>query len=129
MAGWLKRMMRCAPAEPPAAPLRGARAVRRMKSFAADTGYVYEYYYEGMRDVAGGEEYVFAASADRREYKPLSVFVAADRRGLRAVERYAVAKLALFEALNEREDTARMADPVQVLAADVERFLAQLGFE
>jgi hypothetical protein len=128
MAGWLKRMLRCAPAEP-AALLRGAREVRRLKNYAADTGYIYEYYYDGMRDVAGGEEYVFAVSADRRAYKPLSVFVAADRRALRAVERYAVAKLALFEALNEREDPARMADPVRVGEADVERLLEQIGFE
>ena len=51
-------------------PLTGAPAVRRLKSYSAQSGYVYQYFYEGQRPFrSGGEsgvEFVFTLSADRK---------------------------------------------------------------
>src|SRR5262245_516355 len=44
------------------APLTGVPAVRRMKTYSAQSGYVYQYYYEGRRDLSSsdpGVEFVF----------------------------------------------------------------------
>src|SRR4249920_1778924 len=93
------------------APLTGAPAVRRQKTYSAESGYVYQYFYEGqrsaVRDGAGGTQYVFNVSADRKSSLPVSVFVSdaaleswqiQHARPLLSNERYAVAKLALFQA-------------------------------
>ncbi len=58
-------------------PLRGAPAVRRQKAYSAQSGYVYQYYYQGQRPSSPepGTEYVFDVSSDRRTSRPVSVFV------------------------------------------------------
>lgn len=56
------------PSPPP--PLLGRPKVRREKSYSADSGYVYQYFHEGYREMklAGelGAEYVFDVSSDRK---------------------------------------------------------------
>src|SRR4029077_7729635 len=92
-------------------PLTGAPAVRRMKSYSAQSGYVYQYFYEGQRPFrSGGEsgiEYVFTVSAHRKTFHPVSVLVGEaalagweQTRGhpLSSTERYAISKMALFQA-------------------------------
>jgi len=124
------------------APLSGAPSVRRQKSYSAQSGYVYQYFYEGLRAAARegeqGCEYVFDVTADRRKSFPVSVFVGAagvagweerHRRRLTASERYAIAKMALFQAFDERENPAAMQDEVRVRAADIEAILETLGVE
>jgi hypothetical protein len=121
------------------APLTGAPAVRRQKTHSAESGYVYQYFYEGQRaaarDGAAGTQYVFNVSADRKSSFPVSVFVSDSAlaewqtehaRPLSSTERYAVAKLALFQAFDQRETTSAMSEEVRVLAADVASFLATL---
>src|SRR5215471_7559985 len=96
-------------------PLTGAPAVRRLKSYSAQSGYVYQYFYEGQRPFrSGGEsgiEYVFTVSADRKTYHPVSVMVMeaalaaweqTHERALSSTERYAIGKMALFQAFDER---------------------------
>ena len=120
-------------------PLTGAPAVRRQKTHSAESGYVYQYFYEGQRaakrDRAPGTQYVFNVSADRKSSFPVSVFVsdsAFDQwqkehgRELSSTERYAVAKLALFQAFDQRESPAAMSEEVVVQASDVAAFLATL---
>src|SRR5213079_2313732 len=93
------------------APLTGAPKVRRQKTYSAESGYVYQYFYEGQRaakrDGAEGTEYVFNMSADRKSSSPVSVFLSEQaletwqkehERELVSTERYPVAKLALFQA-------------------------------
>ena len=124
------------------ASLTGAPAVRRQKTYSAQSGYVYQYFYEGQRPAVfekeQGREYVFDVTADRRAPFPASVFVgeaavetweSEHRRSLSATERYAIAKLALFQAFDERPDPARMKDPVRVRSADIEAILETLGIE
>src|SRR6266446_1844022 len=121
------------------APLTGAPTVRRQKTHSAQSGYVYQYFYEGQRlakrDGAPGTQYVFNVSADRKSSFLVSVFIGDDAvekweqehsRQLGSTERYAVAKLALFQAFDEREAPAAMAEEVRVQAPDVESILGAL---
>ena len=122
------------------APLTGAPAVRRMKTYSAGTGYVYQYFYEGQREFrAGGEqgaEYVFQISADRKKWEDASVLVADSAvrawqdqhtRELSSTERYAIAKMALFHAFDERPTPAEMSGEIRVRAADVDEIVESLG--
>ena len=123
-------------------PLTGAPVVRRQKTYSAQSGYVYQYYYEGQRpaerDHEHGVEYVFDSSADRKTSFPVSVFVSEvavsawqQRHGhdLTSSERYAIAKMALFQAFDERETPAQMKKEVRVRPADVEAILETLGVD
>jgi len=74
-------------------------------------------------------------SADRKSSFPVSVFVAdaalgrwerEHARELSFTERYAVAKLALFQAFDRRDGPAAMTEEVGVGADDVDSFLATL---
>lgn len=98
--------------DPP--PLRGRPAIRREKAYAADSGYVYQYTYEGYRearrDAAEGREFVFDCTSDRASRFRISVFAPADSfaawesdagRDLSDVERYAIIKMRLFEIFDE----------------------------
>jgi hypothetical protein len=120
-------------------PLSGAPVVRRQKTHSAESGYVYQYFYEGQRaakrDGAAGTQYVFNVSADRKSSFPVSVFISdkalaewqADHgRQLGSTERYAIAKLALFQAFDQRESPAAMSEEICVSDADVAAFLATL---
>jgi hypothetical protein len=122
------------------APLSGAPTVRRMKTYSAQSGYVYQYFYEGHRDYrAGGEdgvEFVFTVSSDRKASYETSVLVSnpairaweqGHGRELSLTERYAVAKIALFQAFDERPDPAQLRDEVRVRNADVEGIVETLG--
>ena len=121
-------------------PLTGAPNVRRMKTYSAQSGYVYQYFYEGHRPYLAGEEsgtqFVFSLSADRKTWRPLEVTLpdgalvawqTAHGRGLSSTECYAVAKLALFQALDERPAPGDMKHPVRVRPADVEAITETLG--
>ena len=111
--------------------------MRREKNYSAQTGYVYRYVYEGHRPHSGdGIQFVFGISADRRNWTPLSVVLGpaaldaweqAHARRLTSTERYAIAKMALFQAFDERPSPALMKDPVHVRAVDIETIVETLG--
>jgi len=122
------------------APLTGAPAIRRMKTYSAQSGYVYQYFYEGQREShAGAEhgvEYVFQISADRKNWENATVLVAEaavsawqeeHSRQLSSTERYAIAKMALFHAFDERPTPAGMKGEIRVRTADVEEIVESLG--
>jgi hypothetical protein len=50
-------------------------------------------------------------------------------RALSATERYAIAKMALFQAFDERAAPPLMREPVRVRAADMAGILDTLGIE
>jgi len=121
------------------APLTGAPAVRREKTHSAESGYVYQYFYEGQRPAKRqgepGTQYVFHVSADRKTSFSVSVLIAASAldpwqrehgRQLGSTERYAIAKLALFQTFDRRETPAAMSEEVLVNSEDVAAFLATL---
>ena len=135
MIKWLSKKRRSKPS-----PLTGAPGNRRQKTYSSQTGYIYEYYYEGYssrdRDGDAGTEYIFNVSANRSTPIPVSVFLSSeavriweDRRGreLNSTECYAVAKLALFQAFDERANPAQIRYEIRVRPADIDVILAKLG--
>jgi hypothetical protein len=125
LLAWLRKLGRRG--QPP--PLAGAPAVRRLKTYSAASGYVYQYFYEGHR----GTEYFFQVSADRRTYFSLAVLLSesaleSSPRELSSTDRYAVAKMALFKAFDERASPDEMRQPVRVRPEDVAAIAEQLGF-
>jgi len=97
-------------------PMTRPDAVRRVKSYSATNGYVYQYYfYEVSRithQAGPAGEFVYAVSADRKTTFPLRIVVLqaaleawaqANGRALTSSEEYAVAKMRLFQAFDEGE--------------------------
>lgn len=93
---------------------RGPGAQRRLKSYSAQSGYVYEYFFVSQADT----EYRFDVSATRKDFHAVVVrinrqkLLQAAQRELSAVEEFAVAKMSLFQAFDEREQPAEMKNPV-----------------
>ncbi len=123
-----------------ALPLTGAPPVRRLKSFSAQSGYVYQYVYKGQRALAAEActEFVFSTCADRKSWHEISVLV--EERAVRAwetrhrvlssTEWYALAKMALFAAFDERATPAALhGAPVRVRELDIDGIAETLGIE
>ncbi len=120
--------------------LSGAPAVHRKKTYSAQSGYVYQYFYEGQRPATPepGTEYVFEVSSDRKTSAQVSVFVSAEAveswqeetgRTLSGTERYAIAKMALFQAFDERESPEAMREAVRLTPGGVHSILANLNID
>ena len=105
----------------------------RLKTYSARSGYVYQYRYQGSRPIQAGPdsgvEFVFSVSGDHKSWHDLGVVVSdgairaweeAHARGMISAERHAIAKMALFQAFDERPAPALMTDRVRVRSADVE---------
>ncbi|SRR5581483_5609053 len=127
---------------PKPVPLSGAPAVRRQKTYSAQSGYVYQYYYEGRRlfrrGNEAGTEYVFSVSADRRQTTAISVLVGDEivaqwererQRELTSTERYAIAKMALFHAFDEGPDPASLGKEVRVAPSELADILTTLDLD
>jgi hypothetical protein len=126
--------------------LRMARpdAVRRVKTYSAADGFVYQYYFfegnRGRRDGRVGGEFTYVVSIDRQSAFPFKIFVhqsaldgwaAQNGRPLSSSEEYAVAKMRLFNAFDEGAVKASpQGEPpreVIVNEANLEELLGQLG--
>ncbi len=127
---------------PPAAPLRGAPAVRRQKTYSAQTGFVYQYFYEGYRSShrgnRAGHDHVFQVTRDRENFFPLTVFLSdavveswqqAHGRALTPTEQYAAVKMSLFEAFDERSDLGPVNATVEIDVAKMESYMATLEID
>ena len=114
-------------------------AARRVKSYSAATGYVYQYFFyelqKSRRGHSSGTEYVYMVSVDRQAAFPLRVFVRADAvekwarisgRPLTGTEEYAIAKMRLFRAFDEVEDLATAKSDLVVDESNLNNLLAQL---
>jgi hypothetical protein len=119
-------------------------AVRRVKSYSAADGHVYQYYFfEGnraQRHGSPGGEFTYVVSPDRRSAFPFKIFVmqsALDAwakqngRALSSSEEYAVAKMRLFQAFDEGSVQApqegQPALEVVVDESNLEELLGKLG--
>jgi hypothetical protein len=131
------RWLRWRRAERPG-PLTGAPDIRRVKTYPAASGYVYEYVFEGRRATREGVEYVFSASAGRAHAFHVSVMVpdaaleawqASHGRELSDAERYGIAKLALRQAFDDREHPGLLHPGVRVAPDDVEAIANILGLD
>lgn len=135
---WLKN--RTNPQEKPAdSELRGAPSSPRTKTYSANTGYVYQYVYRGYRmisDVHPGMEYVFSATRDRAFTFRIAIRLldtaleecsrSIGREVLHA-ERYALAKMALFEALDHAEAVEELQRPLTPDGEEMAQHLRVLG--
>jgi hypothetical protein len=114
--------------------------VRRLKTYAGSQGYVYQYYFVGMRPSpsSGATEYVFDVTSDRKTTFAVSIFfpsqvlnqwIQSHRRTLTDAEQYAAVKLRLFRAFDEIEDLQITGRPLQIDSEQLEQSLASLGVE
>ena len=122
----------------PQPELLGRPPIRREKAYAADSGYVYQYTYEGyrsaMRSDCAGVEFVFQCTSDRAArfrlavFAPDQSFAAWERltgRDLNKVERYAIVKMRLFAILDASEHIQRDGE-WRLTEEHVERHVADL---
>ncbi len=135
---WFVRRRATAAATAARDALKGVPAHARVKTFPAETGFVYQYVYRGYRRIGDGtgEEYVFDASSDRKQNFQVSVHlldeeiarcVGAIGRELIGAERYAVVKMSLFQALDHASDVSEFEHPIVPTGAELEAHLRDLG--
>lgn len=114
-------------------------AVRRVKSYSAQTGYVYQYYFYEVEKAhcgdSAGTDYVYMVSIDRKSVFPVKIFVekaalekwsARTGQGLTGTEEYAVAKMRLFQAFDEIEELPKHSGEITVDDTNVDALLSQL---
>jgi hypothetical protein len=113
--------------------------VRRIKSYSAASGFVYQYQFQDVhpasRATVSGNEFVYYVSADRKTMFPIRIFVRRDAlenwtkqtgRTLTGTEEYALAKMRLFEALDEVEDFAAKRPELAVDESNISSLLERL---
>jgi hypothetical protein len=113
--------------------------VRRIKSYSSDGGYVYQYQFQDVHPAQNGQvsgnEYIYAVSADRKTMFPIHIFVRRDAleawtretgRALTGTEEYAIAKMRLFQALDEIEDFATKRPELVVDESNLRSLLERL---
>lgn len=118
--------------------------VRRLKTYTAQTGYVYDYYFVGKRPaldedpLAPAGEYVFDISSDRRTTCAVSVFLspqvletyaASHGRTLSGPEQYAAVKMRLLQALDEIADMLQHGRRLTFDAEALSALLESVGID
>jgi hypothetical protein len=112
----------------------------RLKTYTAETGLVYQYYFVGKRPAIAklAIEFVFDVSSSRDVRFSVSIFVldsarnawrAMHGRDLVDAEVYAAAKMRLLRAFDEIEDLFGTGRQVEVNGAALEELLSALGVE
>jgi len=94
--------------------MRRPDAVRRVKSYSAANGFVYQYFFFEVNRIADENgpagEFVYAVSSDRKttvglrivvRQSALAAWAETNGRELTSSEEYAVAKMRLFQAFDE----------------------------
>jgi len=126
-------------ASPNNALMARPNAVRRVKSYSAASGFVYQYHFSEVnparRGLAAGTEYIYLVTADRSTVFPVCIFVRRDARDdwekkygrkLTGTEEYAAAKMRLFQAFDEAETPAAAQEELRVDRSNLEALLAKL---
>jgi len=106
---------------------------RRSKTYAAESGYVYRYVFEGVRNEV---EYIFTAEAGPSGEITIEVILSAElveqwtraHRPLNEIERFGVAKLALLRAFDRGADPAALERSIHPDARGIAEFCVQLDF-
>ena len=113
--------------------------VRRIKSYSAESGYVYQYQFQDAHSArqgsASGNEYVYYVSADRKKMFPVRIFVGQDAlkkwgkatgRALTGTEEYAAAKMRLFQAFDEGQELSATGPALVVDESNLNALLQRL---
>ncbi len=114
--------------------------VRRIKSYSAESGYVYQYFFREVQKAEHGArpgtQYTYMVSADRKTQFPVRIFVCRDAvekwnratgRELNGTEEYAAAKMRLFQAFDEVALLAHPAPDLEVDETNLDALLERLG--
>lgn len=122
----------------------GAMTVRRLKTYAGEQGYVYQYYFVGKRAALADDpetpatEFVFDVTSDRKLTYSISVFLPektvrawgeAHGRALNDAEQYAAVKMRLFRAFDELADVKAEGRRLSVDGPLLEEALRTLGVD
>ena len=117
-----------------------------MKTYTAESGYVYQYYYVGKRAALSGApeapatEFIFDVTRDRKSMFAFSVFLgspalhawaAAHKRALTESEQYAAAKMRLLRGFDEIGSLDLRQHPrhLSIASEELESMLGELGLE
>jgi len=118
--------------------------VRRMKTYTALTGYVYQYYFVGQREALASDpespatEYIFDVTSDRKTTFAVSVFLgpnaigawsSARGRELSQPECYAAVKLRLMQGFDEIPDMLQSGRRLRVEGDEICDLLASIGID
>jgi hypothetical protein len=118
--------------------------LRRLKTYTAQTGYVYQCYFVGQRDALPSDpespatEYIFDVTSDRKTTFAVSVFLqeetvrtwaALHGRGLNEAEQYGAVKMRLFQAFDEIEDMIAAGRHLLVSKGSLESSTEKLGVD
>jgi hypothetical protein len=118
--------------------------VRRLKTYTAQTGYVYQYYFVGQRAALASDpespatEYIFDVTSDRKTTFAVSVFLgpaamqawsAARQRPLSQPECYAAVKLRLMQGFDEIGDMLKSGRRLRVQPSEICDLLASIGID
>ena len=118
--------------------------VRRIKTYTAQTGYVYQYYFVGKREALASDpespatEYVFDVTSDRKTTFAVSVFLgpgavqawsAARGRNLSEPEGYAAVKLRLMQGFDEIANMLQSGRRLRVEASEICALLDSIGID
>jgi hypothetical protein len=103
----------------------------RWKTYAAQSGYVYQYIFEGLR---GDHEYNFRAVSGPQIEMTLRVILdpqvldawAAANRPLTATECYGIAKMAVMRAMDEQTEPGGQPASIQPDSSEVASICAEL---
>jgi hypothetical protein len=136
---WQSEAIDSGPPSPNNALMSKPETVRRIKSYSAENGYVYQYQFQDVhpaqRDAVHGNEFIYYVSADRKTMFPIRIFVRRDAleqwtkqtgRALTGTEEYAVAKMRLFQALDDVADFATARPELTVDASNLPALLERL---
>lgn len=118
--------------------------VRRLKTYTAETGFVYQYYFVGKRPAlpddpaAPALEFVFDVIPNRAPTFAISVFLIEEAltawrsshgRELADVEHYAAAKMMLFRAFDSADDMVGTGRRLLIDTATLDQLLSALGVD
>ena len=126
---------------PAVVKVHSSMAVRRLKTYAAESGHVYEYYFVGKRPAiakdpyAPATEYVFDVTTGRSPRYAVSVFLRDEApeawarrhgRSLADAEQYAAAKLRLLLGFDEVDNLVLGERRLAVTSDNIEAVLESL---
>jgi hypothetical protein len=113
--------------------------VRRIKTYSAENGAVYQYQFHEVRpatiDGEPGNEYIYYVTADRKTMHAVRVFVsragiekwsAQSGRRLNGTEEYAAAKMRLFQEFDEMQESPKSNAVLRVDEMNVAALLEKL---
>jgi hypothetical protein len=118
--------------------------LRRLKTYTAQTGCVYQYYFVGKRPALAGDseapstEYIFDVTSDRKTTFAVSIFLlpqaldswfASHGRALTEPEQYAAAKLRLMQAFDEIPDMLHEGRRLRLDAELLPSLLQSIGVD